>query len=960
MSKQNLSNYIKFLNHITDLEQKGLISSKQKHLLKMNLKTKEQLLEKLICSFEDEHNNQNAIFSYLNVIEPKTRARCHSSQENEAPLMFRNNHNTHSQVTSFNESRLIAHLDDLNDELMNIWQSESQLLFNQEINEKLKKVGELIAKTATSTPCGSQKQVINAIETLSIIDGLKQLYKDLKQHFNDYLRCHILLMDNQFTTQNLYKMLRAFMKNLVDADEVTFIINNELYTSTTEQFQDIQITEKQQYEIDLIQDGKVIDLTEFYPELGALFQTNQYKSNYVLRIQNSQCIFCFHLKGERKTIIRSFLSLCNEYQFFDEVNQLGFLLLESLKQARVQCFNPLQLSHMIQDIGIAFIRCSKYVFIQKVIEMLQERYLVYKENTSFSSDYPYVEFDFRDSLNLSIYICMDLNKKDEMNVYKQLNLSYNKYLKFIKQCYDRTTFYKFFVKSQDSLIFEFDKQGQITFVSQPITKKLADDFGINFNSQKLNSSYKSIFRNQDLLQHIENQLQEQNQWILKDSNAPYEIFMKMEEKYFKGFFVIFQQGWFRYDHQKELDASQWNKLRKTIMESETKLYLDKLEQKHPQLKNSVIQMFKPKSIQKQSLFKNFSPSFSPNHLDQRNSLQESENVRRIPKTKGVNHFYSDMLIDTCIENINNQNFNILPYSNDWLEKQKVVFQILKNNNFIQEYKINETSLCNFLCALEYKYNKRGNQFHNYDHGVTVMQCTHAICLEMMNTKHGQLLTQFIKFALILASLCHDVSHTGRTNIFEINSLSNLAIRYHDKSVLEQHHAATSIKLLCSPSTNIIPNFNSEEFREFRKLFIANILFTDITEHYNLMKSFEARTCEINFGTKEDVRLITGMIIHTSDFAGGAKPFPISKEWSVRVNKEFQEQYTLEGKFGYPQLPYMKDLDQLPIMAKSEIGFFTFIVRPLWTVMSKFLEDRLKDNIDNLDNTIIEWQKLMIK
>lgn len=55
---------------------------------------------------------------------------------------------------------------------------------------------------------------------------------------------------------------------------------------------------------------------------------------------------------------------------------------------------------------------------------------------------------------------------------------------------------------------------------------------------------------------------------------------------------------------------------------------------------------------------------------------------------------------------------------------------------------------------------------------------------MMKTKHSHLLTEFVKFALILSGLCHDVSHSGRTNIFEINSLSNLAIRYHDRSVLE--------------------------------------------------------------------------------------------------------------------------------------------------------------------------------
>jgi hypothetical protein len=36
--------------------------------------------------------------------------------------------------------------------------------------------------------------------------------------------------------------------------------------------------------------------------------------------------------------------------------------------------------------------------------------------------------------------------------------------------------------------------------------------------------------------------------------------------------------------------------------------------------------------------------------------------------------------------------------------------------------------------------------------------------------------------LTFSGLCHDVNHTGRTNAFEIASLSTLAMRYHDESV----------------------------------------------------------------------------------------------------------------------------------------------------------------------------------
>lgn len=54
-------------------------------------------------------------------------------------------------------------------------------------------------------------------------------------------------------------------------------------------------------------------------------------------------------------------------------------------------------------------------------------------------------------------------------------------------------------------------------------------------------------------------------------------------------------------------------------------------------------------------------------------------------------------------------------------------------------------------------------------------------------------------------LCHDVSHSARTNVFEVNSMSKLAIRYHDKSVLEQHHIAVTFKILKKKETNILAN-----------------------------------------------------------------------------------------------------------------------------------------------------------
>ncbi|CAD8195286.1 unnamed protein product [Paramecium pentaurelia] len=214
-------------------------------------------------------------------------------------------------------------------------------------------------------------------------------------------------------------------------------------------------------------------------------------------------------------------------------------------------------------------------------------------------------------------------------------------------------------------------------------------------------------------------------------------------------------------------------------------------------------------------------------------------------------------------------------------------------------------------------------------------------------QHKVLFDQLTKLSLILSALCHDVGHTGRTNIFEINNFSEKAIRYHDKNVLEQYHAATALKLLLKERMNFLKNI---DFRQFREKFIQNIIFTDKQEHFNLLKFFEANN-------EKDIKIITGMIIHTSDFAGASAKWPISKQWSLRVNQEFQAQFEEEGRLGLPQQPFMKDLQKISVLSKSEIGFYKFFVRPLYVSLSKFMDHQLQDRIDNIDETIIEWDSL---
>lgn len=42
-----------------------------------------------------------------------------------------------------------------------------------------------------------------------------------------------------------------------------------------------------------------------------------------------------------------------------------------------------------------------------------------------------------------------------------------------------------------------------------------------------------------------------------------------------------------------------------------------------------------------------------------------------------------------------------------------------------------------------------------------------------------------------------------------------------------------------------------------------------------------------------------------------------------------------------------------------MGFLKVIVKPLWEIMNKYLWNELKKAIENLDNSIEEWNKLYI-
>lgn len=114
--------------------------------------------------------------------------------------------------------------------------------------------------------------------------------------------------------------------------------------------------------------------------------------------------------------------------------------------------------------------------------------------------------------------------------------------------------------------------------------------------------------------------------------------------------------------------------------------------------------------------------------------------------------------------------------------------------FIETFSISPEKFLNFSWELRWHYDKRENPFHNFYHGFAVAQSIYYL---ISQTSISKIISDdLMKFTLLFSGLCHDVSHTGRNNAFEANTLSKKAIRYNDKSVSPRLSFIDSVWLSC--------------------------------------------------------------------------------------------------------------------------------------------------------------------
>uniref|UniRef100_A0A8C5TSH8 Phosphodiesterase n=1 Tax=Malurus cyaneus samueli TaxID=2593467 RepID=A0A8C5TSH8_9PASS len=187
-------------------------------------------------------------------------------------------------------------------------------------------------------------------------------------------------------------------------------------------------------------------------------------------------------------------------------------------------------------------------------------------------------------------------------------------------------------------------------------------------------------------------------------------------------------------------------------------------------------------------------------------------------------------------------------------------------------------------------------------------------------------------ALYVAAAMHDYDHPGRTNAFLVATNAPQAVLYNDRSVLENHHAASAWNLFLSrPEYNFLSNLDHVEFKRFRFLVIEAILATDLKKHFDFLAEFNAKVNDMNSNgiewSNENDRLLACQIcIKLADINGPAKVRELHLKWTEGIVNEFYEQGDEEASLGLPISPFMDRSS--PQLAKLQESFITHIVGPL--------------------------------
>jgi len=167
----------------------------------------------------------------------------------------------------------------------------------------------------------------------------------------------------------------------------------------------------------------------------------------------------------------------------------------------------------------------------------------------------------------------------------------------------------------------------------------------------------------------------------------------------------------------------------------------------------------------------------------------------------------------------------------------------------------------------------------------------------------------------------------------------LALRYNDRSPLENMHCCMMFQVVGDPEANIFAQVEKEVYKQMRKGIINAILHTDIIKHNDMVKelsllyqmnsdAFDALEPNPTFteALSSHTQLILNMLLHGADMSNPMRPWNLCKKYAYFIMDEFFTQGDMEKDMGIP-VQVLNDREKVN-RPNSQVGFIEFMIAPM--------------------------------
>ncbi|KAF9203446.1 3',5'-cyclic-nucleotide phosphodiesterase, partial [Haplosporangium sp. Z 27] len=217
------------------------------------------------------------------------------------------------------------------------------------------------------------------------------------------------------------------------------------------------------------------------------------------------------------------------------------------------------------------------------------------------------------------------------------------------------------------------------------------------------------------------------------------------------------------------------------------------------------------------------------------------------------------------------------------------------------------------------------------------------------------------FALVVASIGHDVGHPGVNNMFLVNAHTPLAQVYNDRSVLESFHSMALFQVMKKHGFECFDvDSQNRKFMEFRKMVVSTILATDMGLHFDYVGKIKEQTERLRHrnmpggnepkpnqaNIDEQERLVLcGSLIKCADISNASRPFHVAERWSSVLLQEMCNQADIEKEMaacsGAQSVPAgsTKSLaNDRGMQIDSQLGFIHGFAMPLFTSVKEMIPE----------------------